>query len=131
MGTAATLPIEAEAAQWADPDEPIDVAYLARFTLGNTRLEREILELFAGQMPLYVEQLRAADSRKTWELAAHAIKGSALAVGAHKLASLAQMAERLDVDAGAADGVGAQAADAVAAASDKVCRYIACRFATA
>lgn len=131
MGIAATLPVEADAAQRAGADEPIDLAYLARFTLGNAGLEREILELFAGQMPLYVEQLRAADSPKAWGLAAHTIKGSALAVGAHKLARLAQMAERLDVDAVAVDGVGAQAADAVAAASDEVCRYIACRFATA
>lgn len=131
MDTAATSPIETEAAERAGADEPIDLAYLARFTLGNTGLEREILELFAGQMPRYVEQLRAADSRTTWELAAHTIKGSALAVGAHKLARLAQMAERLDVGTGATDGVGAQAAEAVAAASDEVCCYIACRFATA
>ena len=42
-------------------------------------------------------------AQKDWKLAAHTIKGSALAVGARRLASLAQMAERLDVDADPAD----------------------------
>jgi HPt (histidine-containing phosphotransfer) domain-containing protein len=107
--------------------EPIDRRYLARFTLGNMALEREVLELFAGQMPLYVEQLRAAGSVKEWMLAAHTIKGSALAVGARRLASLAQTAERLDVDADPAysQTMRRDAADAVAAASDEACRYIA------
>ena len=79
--------------------EPIDRGYLARVTLGNRVLEREVLELFAGQLPVYVAQLRAADSQKDWRFAAHTIKGSALAVGANRLASLAHMAERLDLEA--------------------------------
>ena len=74
-----------------------------------------------------------ADNQKDWRLAAHTIKGSALAVGAQRLASLAHMAERLDVDADPATGqhLRREAADAVAAASDEACRYIACLFATA
>lgn len=112
--------------------DPIDRAYLARFTLGNAALEREILELFAGHMPLYLGQLRGAVDRKQWMLAAHTIKGSALAVGAQRLASLAQMAERLDVDALPAQSqhLRQEAADTIAAASEEACRYIACLFAT-
>ena len=49
--------------------EPIDRGYLARVTLGNRVLEREVLELFAGQLPVYVAQLRAADSEKDWKFA--------------------------------------------------------------
>ena len=111
---------------------PIDRRYLARFTLGNRELEREVLELFAGQMPRYVDQLRAAASAKEWVLAAHTIKGSALAVGARRLASLAQIAERLDVEANPANSqtIRRDAAAAVAAASDEACQYIACLFAT-
>jgi HPt (histidine-containing phosphotransfer) domain-containing protein len=110
-------------------DEPIDYGYLARFTLGNAALEREVLELFAAQTPLYVEQLRRAAAGRPWKETAHAIKGSALAVGARHLAALAQLAERLDAEADAA--ARERAVAAVAAAADEVCRHIACRFATA
>lgn len=113
--------------------EPIDRGYLARVTLGNRVLEREVLELFAGQLLVYVAQLRAADSEKDWKFLAHTIKGSALAVGANKLANLAHMAERLDLDAEPADleRMRRQAIDGVAAASEEACNYIACLFATA
>jgi HPt (histidine-containing phosphotransfer) domain-containing protein len=122
---------EEDATQGASPGEPIDRRYLARFTLGNRALEREVLELFAGQMPRYVEQLHAAANAKEWVLAAHTIKGSALAVGARRLASLAQMAERLDVEANPENSqtMRRDAAAAVAAASDEACRYIAFLFA--
>jgi HPt (histidine-containing phosphotransfer) domain-containing protein len=109
--------------------EPIDYAYLERFTCGNAALEREVLELFAAQTPLYVDQLRHAAARRPWRETAHTIKGSALAVGARRLAALAQLAERLDVEADLA--ARERAIAAVAAAADEVCGHIACRFATA
>jgi HPt (histidine-containing phosphotransfer) domain-containing protein len=117
------------AASAATAAGPIDYAYLARFTLGNADLEREVLELFAAQTPLYVDRLREAASARSWKETAHTIKGSALAVGARHLAAVAQLAERLDVEADAA--ARERAAAAVAAAADEVCRHIACRFATA
>lgn len=106
--------------------EPIDRSHLARFTLGNMALEREVLELFAGQLPHYVAQLRASASGKEWKLVAHTIKGSALAVGARRLAGLAQSAEHLAMDDLAPPYVPAcrEAAAAIAAASEDVCRYI-------
>jgi len=113
--------------------DPIDRAYLARFTLGNAALEREVLELFAAQTALYVQQLREAVTRKAWKDAAHGIKGSARAVGARRLASLAQVAEQLDVEAGLAGGEARreQAVAAVAEGAEEARRYIACLFATA
>ena len=131
--TALDMPLGRDITQGASAEEPIDRRYLARFTLGNGALEREVLELFAGQMPRYVEQLHAAASAKEWALAAHTIKGSALAVGARRLASLAQTAERLDVEANSVNSqtVRRDAAAAVAAASDEACRYIAALFAAA
>src|SRR6516165_3950474 len=51
--------------------EPVDLAYLARFTLGNATLEREVLQLFAAQIPLYLEALHGARVRKAWREAAH------------------------------------------------------------
>jgi HPt (histidine-containing phosphotransfer) domain-containing protein len=110
----------------------IDRAYLAKFTLGNMALEREILELFRGQMPRLIEQMRSAKTHAEWSLAAHTIKGSASAVGARDLANLAQIAESLDwsVDPQERDRAREEAANAVALASEHVCRYIACLFAT-
>src|SRR6516165_1352612 len=51
--------------------DAIDLAYLARFTLGNAALEREVLQLFAEQIPLYLEALHGARVRKAWREAAH------------------------------------------------------------
>jgi HPt (histidine-containing phosphotransfer) domain-containing protein len=117
----------------ADSREPIDRVFLARFTRGSAPLEREILQLFAQQMPLYIGQLRGATTAQDWKLAAHSIKGSALAVGAHALAEAAQTAERLDFEADAEEAwaLRSQSVAAVAVASDKTCNYIACLFATA
>lgn len=133
MGVVAKVTTERKVRGVGSIPEPIDRSYLARVTLGNVVLEREVLELFAGQLPVYVEQLRAADSQKDWMFAAHTIKGSALAVGAHKLADLAQMAECLDWDTESEDRerLRRQAADGVDAASEEACHYIACLFATA
>ena len=133
MGVVAKVTAERKVQGVGSIAEPIDRSYLARITLGNTVLEREVLVLFAGQLPVYVEQLRAADNQKDWKVAAHTIKGSALAVGAHKLADMAHMAECLDWDAESEDRerLRRQAADGVAAASEEACHYIACLFATA
>lgn len=73
----------------------IDRGYLARFTLGNAQLEREVLQLFAGQAPGYVAALADAGGVKAWREAAHTLKGSAAAVGAVQVAHLAEAAERL------------------------------------
>jgi HPt (histidine-containing phosphotransfer) domain-containing protein len=121
----AVAPVPAGTAD-AATTHPINRAYLARFTLGNAALEREILELFAGQLPAYVGQLRAAADRKAWALAAHTIKGSALAVGARRLADAALAAEQIDAAAFAADaGARRQAAETVAAAADEAAAYVA------
>ncbi len=74
--------------------EPVDRAHLARYTLGDPALEREVLGLFLAQIPLTVESLKFAATDKDWYMAAHALKGSARAVGAWKLSRLAQMAEK-------------------------------------
>jgi HPt (histidine-containing phosphotransfer) domain-containing protein len=113
--------------------EPIDHVYLGRFTQDNEDLEREVLELFAGMMPRYLEDLRAAATSRAWRDAAHTIKGSAAAVGARRLASFAELAERLDVEGGLALGENYRedAIAAVSAAAEEACRYIARRFARA
>ncbi len=77
---------------------PVDLAHLARYTLGDAALEREVLELFCTQSVSYLDQLRAATSHKAWFQAAHALKGSARAVGAWRLARAAEYIEALRED---------------------------------
>jgi len=79
-------------------ERPVDLTQLARYTLGEWALEREVLELFCTQSVLYLEQLRAAMSDKAWREAAHSLKGSARAVGAWRAAQAAERAEVLQGD---------------------------------
>ena len=76
-------------------ETPIDHAYLGRFTLGNTSLEHEVLELFADHAPTYLLRLMAASTDRAWYEAAHTLKGSARAVGARQVGALAEEAERI------------------------------------
>ena len=112
--------------------DAVDRAYLARFTLGNAALEREVLELFAAQAPVYLQRLREARCKQAWKEAAHTIKGSASAIGAWRLTRFAEMAERIDVEAEMAreEGHRDEAIAAVATATEEVCRYIARLFPT-
>ena len=79
----------------ADPRAPIDRAHLARYTLGDADLEREILGLFLANLPNTIRDLGLAETESDWHRAAHTLKGSARAVGAWRLASTAEAAERL------------------------------------
>ena len=76
-------------------ESPIDLAHLRRFTMGDEALEVEILGLFADQLPVTIAALKQADTEKAWGIAAHTLKGSARAVGAWSLATIAESAERL------------------------------------
>jgi HPt (histidine-containing phosphotransfer) domain-containing protein len=75
--------------------EPIDLTHLRRFTLGDKRLEEEILKLFIEQAPATIEAMKRARTKREWATAAHTLKGSARAVGAWRIAELAESAERL------------------------------------
>jgi HPt (histidine-containing phosphotransfer) domain-containing protein len=82
----------------AKPDavaQPVDLAHLRRYTLGDRGLELEILGLFLDQLPITIGALKNAPSDKEWGMAAHTLKGSARAVGAWSLATIAESAERL------------------------------------
>jgi HPt (histidine-containing phosphotransfer) domain-containing protein len=73
---------------------PVDLKHLGRYTLGNKALEREILDLFFQQLPSSISALTAASNDKEWHVAAHTLKGSGRAVGAWRIARLAEQAER-------------------------------------
>jgi HPt (histidine-containing phosphotransfer) domain-containing protein len=73
---------------------PVDLVHLARQTLGDEALEREVLGLFVSQSEIFLERLRGAKSADTWRMAAHTIKGSARNIGAWGLADAAFAAEQ-------------------------------------
>lgn len=66
---------------------PLDVAYLHSMTLGDIRLEREVLELFRAQTRDLLAQLSSRPENAA-ELA-HTLKGSARAVGAFEVGEAA------------------------------------------
>jgi HPt (histidine-containing phosphotransfer) domain-containing protein len=74
---------------------PVDLAHLRRYTLGDKALEDEILLLFLTQLAETIGALRTATNERDWKIAAHTLKGSSRAVGAWRIASLAQQAEGL------------------------------------
>ncbi|MEM8813213.1 MAG: Hpt domain-containing protein [Pseudomonadota bacterium] len=68
---------------------PVDLVHLARHTLGDRALEREVLQIFVRQSTLYLKRLREARNGAERQLAAHTIKGSARGIGAWSVAELA------------------------------------------
>jgi HPt (histidine-containing phosphotransfer) domain-containing protein len=79
----------------ADPASmpALDREHLARYTLGDEALEREVLGLFEVDTPQRIEALRQARTDQEWKLAAHTLKGAGRALGAWRLANSAAAAE--------------------------------------
>lgn len=77
---------------------PVDLVHLARHTLGDEDLEREVLQLFVTQSRIYLNRLKEAGDRAQWQRAAHTIKGSARGIGAWAVAERAEQAELLGHD---------------------------------
>lgn len=71
----------------------IDLAHLVRQTLGDSVLEREILQLFARQATSLVVSIEAPAQADKRAMAAHTLKGSARAIGAWRVAEAAERAE--------------------------------------
>ncbi|MDN5927830.1 MAG: Hpt domain-containing protein [Hyphomicrobiales bacterium] len=71
---------------------PIDLAHLARQTLGDRAVEEEVLSLFTQQAATVCEKIGAAVPDERRKLA-HGLKGSALGVGAFAVAEAASAVE--------------------------------------
>jgi HPt (histidine-containing phosphotransfer) domain-containing protein len=107
-----------DAPSLAPDDRPIDLVHLARTTLGDRSLEREVLQLFDRQSALLLARMRAAAPDGLVALA-HTLKGSARGIGAWRVARAAEAVELAE---------GSQAAvalDALSAATDEACALIA------
>jgi HPt (histidine-containing phosphotransfer) domain-containing protein len=78
-------------------DPPLDLVHLARQCLGDHELETELLELFRLQAPALTAQI--ADSSilalESKAKIAHKLRGSALSVGAGRVARAASRIEEL------------------------------------
>lgn len=71
----------------------IDVEHLARMTLGERSLEREVLELFGRQADLLLPRIRRGDPALA-AASAHTLKGSAVGIGAFEVARAAEAVEK-------------------------------------
>jgi HPt (histidine-containing phosphotransfer) domain-containing protein len=71
---------------------PIDREHLARMTLGERSLEREVLELFDRQSDMLFARM-CKSTPEVAAAAAHTLKGSARGVGAWRVASTAEAVE--------------------------------------
>lgn len=80
-------------AKLMDTKPAIDVEHLARMTLGERSLEREVLELFGRQADLLLPRIRRGDPALA-AASAHTLKGSAVGIGAFEVARAAEAVEK-------------------------------------
>jgi hypothetical protein len=78
----------------AGPAGPIDLDHLARQTMGDRALAKEVLELFLGHTTTVLCRLKAAPSGPERREAAHALVGAARGIGAFAVARLAGEVEK-------------------------------------
>lgn len=72
---------------------PIDLAFLAKQTLGDPGLETEILIMFDKMAETYLQRLKDPADAGAFALSLHSLKGAALGVGAGAVARHARDAE--------------------------------------
>jgi HPt (histidine-containing phosphotransfer) domain-containing protein len=71
----------------------IDIAHLARMTLGERSLEREVLALFDRQAEMLLPRIRDG-APPLAAASAHTLKGSAVGIGAFRVARAAEAVEQ-------------------------------------
>ena len=105
----------------SDFDPPLDLVHLARQCLGDHELEAELLGLFRLQAPALTAQLSGSPALSLQSKAriAHTLRGSALALGAGRVASAAWRIEELALAAGDQRSAEALAIAALQAAVDE------------
>ena len=103
----------------ASDDVALDLEHLTRMTLGDRSLEREVLALFSRQADMLLQRMDVRNPAVA-VACAHTLKGSALGIGAHRVARSAAAIERADL-AGLAAAIAALSmavAEAKAAVAD-------------
>src|SRR6185369_10668105 len=80
----------------------IDTEHLSRMTLGEVSLQREVLALFDRQADMLLPRIRGGAPVMA-AASAHTLKGSAVGIGAFKVASAVEQVEQArDTEIGAA-----------------------------
>ncbi|WP_262696413.1 Hpt domain-containing protein [Kordiimonas aquimaris] len=74
----------------------LDQEHLFSYTSGDEDLQKRILELFIENAPSYLATL-SRPNNENWRSDAHKLKGTARAIGAKRLAEIAEKAEKLGV----------------------------------
>lgn len=91
-----------------------DTAHFNAMTAGDAGLQREIVDLFRGQLPEWTEKLASKDAQIRKD-AAHKIKGSALGIGLPALTAACAAAEADPGDAEAMRQLALALAEALSA----------------
>ena len=78
-----------------DSETEIDFDHLNQYVAGDPELTAEVFGLFKNQVDMWGRSLVAEADDDTWEAITHSLRGTALAVGAIKLAALLTKAEEL------------------------------------
>jgi HPt (histidine-containing phosphotransfer) domain-containing protein len=73
-------------------EQTIDIAHLARMTLGEPSLEREVLQLFDRQADMLLGRMRET-APAVVAACAHTLKGSSRGIGAWQVAHAAEAVE--------------------------------------
>jgi len=103
----------------SDDLEPIlDVAHLSAMTGADASLGVEIIDIFRQQTEMWARILDPALPASQWADAAHSLKGTALSVGAMRLATVCGAAEKLGRSEGTVSP--AQAGTAISAIKDEI-----------
>ena len=79
----------------ADSETEIDFDHLNQYVAGDPELTAEVFGLFKNQVDMLGRSLILDAEDDSWKAVTHSLKGTALAVGATKLAELCEKAEGL------------------------------------
>jgi hypothetical protein len=93
MTVAMTIAMSSAADDGERKPTVIDADHLERMTLGDRRLEREVLELFVRQTTIMLGRIVSA-APPIAAAAAHTLKGSARGIGAWRVARAAELLEQ-------------------------------------
>jgi HPt (histidine-containing phosphotransfer) domain-containing protein len=114
------MPLHLERIEWMEspplaPDHgPIDFEHLKRMTLGDDRLEQEVLAMFSAQSARLLGTLAAMPSDAG--ALAHTLKGSARAIGAFAVANVVARLEVAIASGSDTSGLLVELGEAVAVA---------------
>ena len=110
--------VDRPAASAAISGAAIDTEHLSRMTLGELSLQREVLALFDRQADMLLPRIRQGAPTMA-AASAHTLKGSAVGIGAFKVARAVEQVEQ------AKDGAIAAAVDTLAAVLEEAKAEIA------